>query len=177
MSVIIDGSASVTINSGAVLGITSGTAVASTSGTSIDFTSLPNWIKRITISMAGFSTNGSSLPQIQIGSGSIDATSYTSSANFMGNSVSGTGYSSTTGFVIGSASASNVLNVSFVLTLVGSNLWLGTHVGGFIQSGVFFTISGGGIKTLSGTLDRVRLTTVNGTDTFDAGTINIMYEG
>jgi hypothetical protein len=33
-----------------------------------------------------------------------------------------------------------------------------------------------GSKTLSGTLDRVRITTVNGTDTFDAGSINILYE-
>jgi hypothetical protein len=30
---------------------------------------------------------------------------------------------------------------------------------------------------LSGTLDRIRITTVNGTDTFDAGTINILTEG
>ena len=31
--------------------------------------------------------------------------------------------------------------------------------------------------TLSATLDSVRITTVNGTDTFDAGSINILYEG
>lgn len=36
---------------------------------------------------------------------------------------------------------------------------------------------GSAIKTLSATLDRVRLTTVNGTDTFDAGTASIIYEG
>jgi hypothetical protein len=35
----------------------------------------------------------------------------------------------------------------------------------------------GGNVSLSGTLDRVRITTVNGTDTFDAGSINILYEG
>jgi len=34
----------------------------------------------------------------------------------------------------------------------------------------------GGSKTLSDTLTQVRITTVNGTDTFDAGTINILYE-
>jgi hypothetical protein len=34
-----------------------------------------------------------------------------------------------------------------------------------------------GSKTLAGTLDRIRITTVNGTDTFDAGQINILYEG
>ena len=37
--------------------------------------------------------------------------------------------------------------------------------------------TGGGSISLAGTLDRVRITTVNGTDTFDAGTINIRYEG
>jgi hypothetical protein len=39
------------------------------------------------------------------------------------------------------------------------------------------TITTGGSVTLSGTLDRVRITTVSGTDTFDAGSINILYEG
>jgi hypothetical protein len=34
----------------------------------------------------------------------------------------------------------------------------------------------GGFVPLSGTLDRVRITTANGTDTFDAGSINILYE-
>jgi len=35
---------------------------------------------------------------------------------------------------------------------------------------------GAGTKTISGVLDRIRLTTVNGTDTFDAGSVNILYE-
>jgi hypothetical protein len=34
-----------------------------------------------------------------------------------------------------------------------------------------------GDVALSGTLDRIRITTVNGTDTFDAGTINVSWEG
>ena len=33
-----------------------------------------------------------------------------------------------------------------------------------------------GTITLSGALDRVRITSSNGTDTFDAGSINIMWE-
>ena len=76
MSTIIDGSASVTINSGAVLGITSGTAVASTSGTSIDFTSIPSWVKRITVMFSGVSLSGTSSIYIQIGSGSAEITGY-----------------------------------------------------------------------------------------------------
>jgi hypothetical protein len=67
MAITIDGSASVTINNGAVLGITSGTAVASTSGTSIDFTSIPLWVKRITVMFAGVSTNGTSPFLVQLG--------------------------------------------------------------------------------------------------------------
>ena len=40
---------------------------------------------------------------------------------------------------------------------------------------IVWTICAGRV-TLSGALDRVRVTTVNGTDTFDAGSINILYE-
>jgi hypothetical protein len=35
---------------------------------------------------------------------------------------------------------------------------------------------GGGVLALGGVLDRIRITTINGTDTFDAGSINILYE-
>jgi hypothetical protein len=172
MSTTIDGSASVTINSGAVLGITSGTAVASTSGTSIDFTSIPSWVKRITVMLAGVSSNGTSNFQVQIGAGSVDATSYTSVIS------AGAGaYTSSTGFLLtGVISAALSRNGTCVLTSVGSNLWVASSV--IANSDTTYTTSiGAGQKTLSGTLDRVRITTVNGTDVFDAGTINILYEG
>jgi hypothetical protein len=58
---------------------------------------------------------------------------------------------------------------------MGSNTWIASGVTGFDD--IAATTMTGGRKTLSGTLDRVRLTTVNGTDTFDAGSVNIMYEG
>ena len=58
--------------------ITSGTSQASTSGTSIDFTSIPSWVKRITLMFNGVSTNGTSNYQIQIGSGSVTTSGYTS---------------------------------------------------------------------------------------------------
>jgi hypothetical protein len=60
------------------------------------------------------------------------------------------------------------------LSLVSSNTWICQIVGAFSNAagGRF----GAGTKTLSGTLDRVRITTSNGTDTFDAGSINILYE-
>jgi hypothetical protein len=158
-----------TIQGGAV---TSGTAVASTSGTSIDFTGIPSWVKRVTVMFNGVSTNGSSRQQIQIGtSGGIQTTGYTSGAFTNGASAS-----STTGYLITwRADPAQTIIGALVLTLIDSatNTWVA-------QGDALTVASDGsslaGVKTLSGVLDRVRLTTVNGTDTFDAGSINILYE-
>lgn len=150
--------------------ITRGTAVASTSGTSIDFTSIPAWVKRITVMLYDVSTSGSSQPQIQIGSGSVTSTGYTSIGQ---NGI--TIASSTTGFITtGSWAASSIKSGAIVLTAISSTVW--------VASGVSVDIPGSnasynaGRVTIGGTLDRVRITTVNGTDTFDAGSINILYE-
>ena len=173
MSTVIDGSASVTINSGAVLGITSGTAVASTSGVSVDFNSIPSWAKRITVMLSGVSTSGTSNIMVQLGdSGGVETTSYTSVVS------AGAGaYSNTTGFMLtGVLAAALSRNGHIVITLVGSNVWVASSINA--NSDTTYTTSvGAGNKTLSDTLTQVRITTVNGTDTFDAGTVNIMYEG
>jgi len=178
MATVIDGSASVTINSGAVLGITSGTAVASTSGTSIDFTGIPNWVKRITVMLVGVSTNGSSDPILRLGtSGGIESTSYAGSVttNYGTNAGSYT-QSISTGFdAVYDWGSTEAIAGQYIVSLVGSNVWVCTWAFGHTNGNR--TQFGGGTKTLSGTLDRIRFTTANGTDTFDAGSINIMYEG
>jgi len=158
--------------------MTLGTAVASTSGTSIDFTSIPSYVKRITVMFNGVSTNGSSGWLLQIGDGSISTTSYTSNAAFTGQSTGGS--SATAGYVIVPAAAGiNTNSYTGLVTLssISSNTWVQANTASLTQGANLFGIIGGGTKTLSGTLDRIRITTVNGTDTFDAGTINIMYEG
>jgi len=174
MAVTIDGSASVTINSGAVLGITSGTAVASTSGTSIDFTSIPSWVKRITVMCSGVSTSGTSIVQIQIGtSGGVQTTGYSSGA-WLANTSNG---NSTSAFLISNGGdAAYIRDGMAYLTLLNSATGLWTFNSVFSGSTSGINSIAGGSKTLSGTLDRVRITTVNGTDTFDAGSINILYE-
>ena len=176
MAVVISGSAGVTTNSGAVYnGIQTSTVVASTSGTSIDFTSIPSWVKRITVMFSGVSTSGSSNQIIQIGSGSIDTTGYASTAVTVAAGASYSVNSFTAGFVLNaSQGASSIFAGSIVLTLLGSNIWV-SNGNISITNSEFSNISAG-TKTLSGALDRVRITTVNGTDTFDAGSINIMYE-
>jgi len=173
MTVTIDGSASVTINSGAVLGLTSDTAKASTSGTTVDFTDIPSWVKRITVMFNGVSTNGSSFGLVQLGdSGGIENTGYTGSNAFSGGSA--TGANPTTGFGFGNNGAAFTFSGHMTITNVSGNIWVASCVGGSTNTAL--AILGGGNKTLSGTLTQVRITTVNGTDTFDAGSINIMYE-
>jgi len=175
MSVVINGSAGVTVNSGAVLGITSGTAVASTSGTSIDFTSIPSWVKRITVMFNAVSTNGSSIPQIQLGdSGGVETTGYVGTIS----SYSGASNANSTTGILANAAGNAGYSCTGIITLatLGSNLWVASMVTTTDPAIGNFSSVGAARKTLSDTLDRVRITTVNGTDTFDAGSINILYE-
>jgi hypothetical protein len=152
--------------------LTSGTAQNSTSGTNIDFTSIPSWVKRITVIFNEVSTNGTSVVQVQLGdSGGFENTGYLSTRVEI--SSSGTASSITTGHSVVGGSAANVASGTIVFQLLGSNIWIGTS--SVKQSTTFISI-GNSSKTLSGTLDRVRITTVNGTDAFDAGSINILYE-
>ena len=163
-----------TLGSGLVAGaslITSGTAVASTSGTSINFTSIPSWVKRITVMFSGVSTSGTSPVQLQLGdSGGIETTGYTGCYKQEGTG--GSLYS--TGMVLGGYAAADVRSGAFTLSSFGSNTWVISGVVGL--SNASLTGQTGGVKTLSDTLTQVRITTVNGTDTFDAGLVNILYE-
>lgn len=179
-AVTVEGTESLAVNSDGTTTLTpsniikSGTVVASTSGTSIDFTGIPSWVKRVTVMFNGVSLSGSSHFLVQVGGGSIAASGYNSTGNSM-NNVSGTGgVSSTAGFAVFSSVSTCTLSGIMTIALVGSNVWISSHS---VKTLTTNTGCGGGGVTLSGTLDRVRITTVNGTDTFDAGTINILYEG
>jgi hypothetical protein len=145
--------------------ISSGTAV-SASGTSIDFTSIPSWVKRITVMFDGLSTNGSTSIQIQIGdSGGFETTGYVS-----GNANG----SITSGFALAINPTGGYLQYgTIVFTNLSGTTWI--QNGNSLATGIAIQPVAGS-KTLSATLDRVRLTTVNGTDAFDAGTVNILYE-
>jgi len=167
----------VTLPTGTLYPIVSGTTVASTSGTSIDFTSIPSWVKRITVMFNGVSTNGTSNPQIQIGSGSVSTTGYTGVSAYAGGSNLSGGSAYTTGFGIPSGATASLIYGHFVLTLLSSNTWVASGVTSINVSGVYYAMFPTGTSpALSGALDRVRITTVNGTDAFDAGSINILYE-
>jgi hypothetical protein len=153
--------------------ITAATAVTA-SGTSVNFTSIPSWVKRITVMFSGVSTNGSSIIQMQLGdSGGIETTGYSGQAwaASINSGVVTTGlYAST------SNAAGNLWSGVVQFVLQTGATWVGTGILNITQAGNV-GVQTMSVKTLSDTLTQVRITTVNGTDTFDAGTINILYEG
>ncbi len=156
---------------GTLAPLIAGTAVASTSGTSIDFTSIPSWVKRITVMFNNISTNGTSNFLIQLGdAGGIENTGYVSGSVHVG----GANSTSTAGYLINMVVAAvNTYGGAITLTTIGSNIWCET---GTLNRNDGVPIMSAGTKTLSDTLTQLRITTVNGTDTFDAGSINILYE-
>jgi hypothetical protein len=170
MSVVINGSAGVTTNSGAVYDSLQRDTAKTATGTSVDFTGIPAWVRRITVMFSGVSTNGTSNILVQIGAGSVANTGYNSTASAGNTAVNSTAGFILTGIVTAATSQSGIATV----TTLGSNVWVASSGLAFSNASVGNTASGN--KTLSDTLDRVRITTVNGTDTFDAGTINIIYE-
>ena len=161
-------------DAGAAGGVSLGTPVATTSGTSIDFTGIPAGTKRITVMFNAVSTTGTSKLALQLGdaggvetSGYVGASSSTSSAGaisaaFQLSSFNTSGSSLTAG------------SVQLSLESAASNTWTIMGTVGDVANQVATAVSGS--KPLSAELDRVRITTVGGTDTFDAGEINISYE-
>jgi len=153
-----------------------GTANTSLSGTSIDFTGIPSWVKRVAVMLNGVSTSGTSLLRIQLGSGSANTTGYLGAQTGVtaGQTTSGSNLSA--GFDIQSYSptAASLYSGAVTFRLTNGNNWTGTGIVGQQANATAGVVAG--YISLPGVLDRVRITTVNGTDTFDAGSINILYE-
>ena len=167
------GTGTVAVN-GVSTNIASGTTQASTSGTSITFTGIPAYAKRITVMFNGVSTNGTSAVLIQLGSGSATTTGYLSgSVRATSSAVGGAAF--TTGFGFNINSVTDALSGLTIISTLGANIWTASGNCTSNANGLYMMTTAGNV-TLSGALDRVIVTTVNGTDTFDAGSINIFYE-
>ena len=180
----VAGTSTITIPAGtgtiAVPGVSSsilqGTSSTTTSGVAVAYTAIPAFVKRITIILSGVSTSGTSNYQVQLGTGS---TTYTTSgyaaafSNFTASAV--TTANATSGFVLLTPAASSEVH-SGVITLynLSGNIWVSQATISATSTTRNY-ISSGSI-TLGSNLTAVQLTTVNGTDTFNAGTLNVFYE-
>lgn len=151
------------------------TEVATTSGTEHDFTGIGSHAKKITIEFEAVSTNGTSVVLVQLGdSGGFETTGYVGvvgeGANASNSNLSG-------GFLIThTQAASNSWHGTLVLTLkdATNNTW--TASGNFADTDASQLMQVAGNKSLSAVLTQTRITTGNGTDTFDAGSVNILVE-
>lgn len=143
----------------------------------LDFDAIPSWVKRITVSLDRLSLSGTSTFGVVLGTSSgFEVTGY-----------SGMAMTTTTG-----GNAASVISASFLLydnvptaaslhsgimiiTRVTGNTWAASaNVGNDV--GTRFRIMAGS-KTLGDEITQLRIATTNGTDTFDGGTVNVIYEG
>ena len=175
----ITGSSTVAGSTGILYPLTSGTAQTYPFSVpaAIDFTSIPSWVKRITVMLRNVSTNGASTPWlVQIGpSGGIETTGYQGTTSVVTTAVAS--YNITTGFGIQvDNSSTNVVEGSVTISLLDSatNTWVCS--GSVAHSNRVYLVLMAYSKPIAGVLSRVRLTTTNGTDIFDAGSVNILYE-
>jgi len=160
----------------AITGPTLGTPAATTSGTAVDYTGLPAGTKRITVNFNGVSLSGTSNILVQLGdAGGIETTSYTSVSGW---NITGTTLASSTAGVVVTSNGTAAVNLSgsVVFSLLNSttNTWVCCGV--LVAAGTTAQVTVSGIKALSAELTQLRITSVNGTDTFDLGSVNIIYE-
>lgn len=154
------------------------TPQASTSGTVIDFTGIPSWAKRVSLMFNGVSTNGSAALLVQVGSGSFVTAGYNAFYGFYSNNttVAASGGTAVNGWPVSRGAAADTAWVQMTLQCFSGNTWMQSHVGGYTNGSIPFVLNGGGSIALAGALDRIRFTTSNGTDVFDAGSVNVMYQ-
>jgi len=171
------------------------TVKATTSGLSVDFTGIPSWARRITLSLAGVKTNGANIMIVRLGAGGVyETASYDGAVSVFSNGATAAAGLGTVlhanGFnLIGVAPTGSAAtvdlhgNLTFTLVDAAVNMWVVSGVLGRTDTAVCSYI--GGCKPLAGTLDRLQLTTFNGvvsgagssTSVFNAGKANIHYEG
>jgi hypothetical protein len=140
--------------------------------TFVDFTGIPSWVKRITVIFNETSLSSTSSLLVQIGSGSITSTGYLGTGNLTNQSNNAVGLNSTSGFPIYMSGTAYAFSGAMTIYLISGNTYISNHTGKSLTNAANF---GGGSVTLSGVLDRVRITS-NSTDTLDAGSVNIQYE-
>ena len=161
---------------GTLAPIVSGTAITLTNQTAPEFTNIPSWVKRITVMFQGVSTNGASDILIQLGTSS----GFTTSGYLGASNSTAAGVAATSNFTAGigiraggSSAAAAIRHGSVIISNISGNAWVAQGAVGYSDTNTM--ISTGASISLAATLDRVRLY-IDGTQQFDAGTINILYE-
>ncbi len=149
------------------------TAIAAAAQTAIDFTGIPSWINRVTVTGRGVSTNGTSALILRIGDGAVVITGYLGAVSVTSGATVASAAETTGCLLTGTIAATTVFRFTATITRQTGNSWVIGGTGAFNAAGASFY---GSDITLTGNLDRVRLTTLGGADTFDAGSVSISWE-
>jgi hypothetical protein len=147
--------------------------VSASGNTSVDFSSLPSWINTLTVMFRNIRTVSNDNILVQLGTSSGFTTSGYVSTSIDFDGSGGVAANSTAGLLVKLNPGSNIVNGTMIIAYTGSNAWVNNHT---MSNNTNIMTVGGGTIALGGTLDRVRITTVSGTDPFDSGTINVSYQ-
>lgn len=174
MAITLDGTAGLTLpgtDTGVQVGSLTQTTAQTASGTSVNFTDIPSWVKRITVSLSGVSGAAGLAAAVQLG---VDGVLVT--AGYVAGQVAppGTTYNALTYGIVtfGTSAAASTISGVATLTHLGNNIWSATSLMNRTTDNLLM-LSAGTI-TLAGVLNKVSVIAQSGT--FDAGTVNIMYE-
>ncbi len=143
-------------------------------GALMQFTGIPSTAKRVTVIFNGVSVSGTSNVKFQLGTTvALETTGYASTVT------SGAGGASTSSSTSGHMATGQIISAHaysghVVFTKVSGNTWVGS--GTLLSSGTLAYSISASTKTLSGALTRIGLLCDNGSDTFDSGTFNAIYE-
>lgn len=160
------------------VGISQLTRQTISSGTTIDFTGIPAGVRRIVITLSGLSTNGTDGWVLQLGdSGGIETSGYSCVGTTILSVAVASSLAPTTGFFLrGNTTASDAVSGNLTLNLQSTlaDTWILTGI--LVDPGQLLVALSSGSKTTSATLDRIRITTSSGVNTFDSGFVNVSYE-
>ena len=146
------------------------------SGTSVDFTGIPSWVKRITVMFSGVSTNGTSPIIIKLGTSSgIVNSGYATFGTMLGVGALASIFRDDCISIMFTVPDGGAVFGQSIITKLSDSVY--TSSGSMVSNNVGGNVTGGTQLSLSETLDRIRITTANGTDVFDAGIINLLVEG
>lgn len=172
----VDGATGLTTVNNGISGTITRQTAQSASGASITFSSVPSWVKQITLHFSGISLSGTDRILIRLSTGGTFAsTGYNSSCNTVIAGAASQGETNTTGALLLTGDAANALTGSFTFTNITGNTWIGTGLHIYENNTTYVGVTASKV-TLSGTLDGIRIL-ASGANTFDAGTINVTYSG
>lgn len=152
--------------------VVASTVTATTSGVAVALVgTIPSTAKRITVILDQVSTSGTSPVLVQLGT--AGPAWVTSGYLSVADNAYGGATSQTAGFGIErTSSATGSRTGQLVLTKVTGNVWVAGYTG---SNGTELCL-GAGRVSLTAALSNIRLTTVGGSDTFDAGQANLFWE-